>query len=107
MGVPPASLAPTSKQPTRLPLQPPFVKSVPAAPQPCANGGCSAVRLQSFTCDLALRSIFPRNETQNSAKYFSERPEMIPHETEDQRRPKKQKINEKKKKIIKQRKIRT
>src|SRR5205823_975410 len=32
--------------------------------------------------DSALPSIFPRNEPPNPAKYFSERPEMIPHHEE-------------------------
>jgi len=49
--------------------------------------------------DLASQSIFPRNEPPNPAKYFSERPEMIPHETEDQRRPKQQNLNRKKQQL--------
>src|SRR5438128_7211139 len=47
------------------------------------EGGCSAVRLQCFTLnDFASRSIFPRNEPPNPAKYFSERPEMTSHDEE-------------------------
>src|SRR5439155_24654649 len=39
--------------------------------------------------DLASRSIFPRNEPPNPAKYFSEGPEMTSHD-EEPRRPKQQ-----------------
>jgi len=41
------------------------------------EGGCSAAGFNvSRFNDLASRSIFPRNERPNPAKYIGERPEM-------------------------------
>jgi hypothetical protein len=91
MGVPPASLAPSSKQPTRLRRA--FGVGTTAAStifwgaiaflsvgiphHPCVpRSDFNASRFN----DLASRSIFSRNEPPNPAKYFSERPEMTSHD---------------------------
>jgi hypothetical protein len=51
--------------------------------------------------DFASRSIFPRNERPNPAKYLGERPEMIPSRREDQRRPQREKPNQLKEQKVK------
>jgi hypothetical protein len=50
------------------------------------EGGCSAVTFNASRFnDLASRSIFPRNEPPNPAKYFSERPQMTSHDGESKK----------------------
>jgi hypothetical protein len=87
MGVPAAFPAPTSKQPTRLrrafgvgttAVSTALARNIRACrAEALCEGGYSAVSFNA-SCfnDLALRSIFPRNEPPNPAKYLGERPEM-------------------------------
>src|SRR5947207_301327 len=81
---PPASISTTMSSPAA-----PMVQRFRLA------GACSALSKRTQTSalappgfnasrfnDLASRSIFPRNEPPNPAKYFSEGPEMTSHDEE-------------------------